>query len=125
MIQPYKPRIANQRPPAGNFVKAALKHDSSGSGKHIYAAADYYSPSQITTEFSQVTGKPAAAIQLSEDTFKSYLSPKIAQEMLENMLLLEDPGYYGGADLKESVSLLDEKPVSWKDFVEKNKEKWL
>lgn len=40
------------------------------------------------------------------------------------MLLLEDPGYYGGADLKESVSLLDDKPVSWKDFVEKNKEKW-
>lgn len=45
--------------------------------------------------------------------------------MLENFLLLEDPGYYNKADLTESLSILDEKPVTWKAFVEKNKAKWL
>jgi hypothetical protein len=40
------------------------------------------------------------------------------------MILLEDPGYYGDADLKESLDLLDEKPVTWKEFVEQNRSKW-
>lgn len=49
----------------------------------------------------------------------------MAQELLENMLLFDDVGYYGGADLTESLSLLDERPTSWREFVEKNKAKWL
>jgi hypothetical protein len=47
--------------------------------------------------------------------------------MYENMLLMEDPGYYAGADLKPSLALLDEgdKLTTWKDFVKANKDKWL
>ena len=70
-------------------------------------------------------GKPAHLNTVSQDSFKAVFPPIAAQELLENWLLLETPGYYGGADLKESLSLLDEKPVSWKDFVAQNKEKWL
>ncbi|XP_044721710.1 nmrA-like family domain-containing protein [Hirsutella rhossiliensis] len=83
----------------GKFVKAAIKHHPKYVGKHIYAATNYYSPSQLLAEFSE--------------------------EMLENFLLTENPGYYGGAGLSESLSLLDETPTTWREFVDKNKAKWL
>lgn len=79
----------------------------------------------MVSQFSEVIGKPATFNQIPQETFKSFMSPENAQEMLENMLLLESPGYYAGADLKESVGLLSEKPSTWKEFVEKYQSKWL
>lgn len=63
-------------------------------------------------------------VQIPSETFKSFLPAAVAQEMLENIQLLEDPGYYTGEPLDKSLALLDEKPVQWKEFVEKNKEKF-
>lgn len=40
--------------------------------------------------------------------------------MLENHLLVEEPGYYNGMDLKESLEALSEKPTTWKEFVKAN-----
>ncbi|KAL7796750.1 hypothetical protein V8C37DRAFT_327260 [Trichoderma ceciliae] len=108
----------------GKFVKAAIKNFPSQSGNRILAAADYYTIDRLISEFSQVIGKPAQAVQISDDKFKSFLSPVAAQELLENMKLLEDPGYYAGEALGESLALLEEKPTTWKEFVEKNKQKW-
>jgi hypothetical protein len=72
-----------------------------------------------------VTGKKVAYREVPHDVFKSFLSEAVAQELLENMLLFQDPGYYGGADLKESLGQLGgDVPTSWKAFVEKNKGKW-
>ena len=95
------------------------KRDST-LGKQIYEAADYYSPSRIVSEFTEVTGKKASWMQIPEDKWKSFLPAAAAQELLENHQLLEGPGYYAGADLKESISLLNEAPTSWKEFVKKN-----
>ncbi|KAL6359887.1 hypothetical protein LRP88_07315 [Fusarium phalaenopsidis] len=108
----------------GKFVKAAIKHFPDTLNKRIYAATNYYTPNRIISEFSEVIGKPATFDQIPSDAFKSFLSPHVAQEMLENMLLLEDPGYYNKADLKESADLLDDKPTTWKEFVQKYKAKW-
>lgn len=108
----------------GTFVNAALKQDTP-SGQQILAATDYISPNRLIAEFSDVIGKPATYTQVPSDTFKSFLPAPVAQEMLENMLLLEEPGYYGGADLSKSLAQLDTKPTTWKAFVEANKEKWL
>lgn len=77
------------------------------------------------SEFSEVLGKPAGFVQIPAETFKSFLPQIVAQELLENFYLTEDPGYYAGADLSESLGMLDEKPISWKKFVEDNKAKWL
>lgn len=79
----------------------------------------------MAADFAEAFGKPCTAIQVDEATFKSFLPPAIAQEMLENMLLLEEPGYYRGADLSPSLALLDEKPTTWKAFVQANKQKWM
>ncbi|KYK54380.1 NmrA-like family domain-containing protein 1 [Drechmeria coniospora] len=108
----------------GKFVKAAIKHFPAQVGKHIYAATDYYSPERLLAEFADVMGRPAVGRHVSHDVFKSFLPAPAAQELLENFLLMESPGYYGGADLSESLSLLEEKPTTWKDFVQQNKQVW-
>ncbi|KAJ6779891.1 hypothetical protein PWT90_08663 [Aphanocladium album] len=108
----------------GLFVKAALK-ETSPSGKQILAATDYITPNKLVSEFSEVIGKPANFFPAPADVFKSFLPPHGAQELLENMLLLQDPGYYGGASLDESHKLIDGKPTTWKDFVTAHKQKWL
>lgn len=107
----------------GLFVKAALKL-SEPTGRQILAAAEYISPNQLIAEFSEVTGHKATFAQVPGDVFKSFLPPQIADEMNDNMLLLQDPGYYQGADLADSLQLLDAKPTTWKEFVEANKAKW-
>jgi hypothetical protein len=78
----------------------------------------------MMSEFGEVLGKPAAFMQIPEEAFKSFLPPPVAQELLENQLLVEDPGYYAGADLSESLSLADGKPTTWKEFVQANKAAW-
>lgn len=108
----------------GLFVKAALK-DASPSGKQILAATDYVTPNTLVAEFSEVTGKTANFFQAPPDVFKSFMPPAGAEELLQNMLLLQDPGYYGGASLAESHGLIDGKPTTWKAFVTAHKEKWL
>lgn len=101
----------------GKFVKAAIKHFPTTAGRRIYAATDYYSPSRMVAEFAEVTGHKAQAVQIPAETFKSFMSPSVAQEMLENILLLGDVGYFDGEDLGPSLALLDEKPIEWKEFV--------
>ncbi|CAH0019885.1 unnamed protein product [Clonostachys rhizophaga] len=107
----------------GLFVKAALKLREP-TGKQILATAEYISPKQLIAEFSEVTGHKATFAQVPVNVFKSFLPLQIADEMNDNMLLLQEPGYYQGADLAESLQLLDAKPTTWKAFVEANKAKW-
>ncbi|RAL00766.1 NmrA/HSCARG family protein [Aspergillus ibericus CBS 121593] len=110
----------------GKFVKAALKHYPATVGQRILAATDYYTPSRIVEEFQQVTGYKAQAVTIPAEIFKSFLPPPIAQEMLENILLLEEPGYYAGESLTPSHELLDkeDQPTQWEEFVSRNQAKW-
>lgn len=109
----------------GLFVKAIIKHFPDTKGKRVLAATDYYTPSRIISELEEVTGKKVTYAETPHDVYKSFLPGPAAQELLENMLLLQEPGYYGGADLKPSLDLLGpEKPTTWKAFVQENKSKW-
>ncbi|KAG5989988.1 hypothetical protein E4U43_004388, partial [Claviceps pusilla] len=110
----------------GLFVKAAMKHFPDTEGTRILAATAYYTPARIVAELAEVTGKKVSYVETPHDRFKSFLPAPAAQEMLENMLLLQGPGYYAGADLQPSLDLLgDDKPITWKEFAEKNKDKWV
>ena len=44
----------------------------------------------------------------------------MAEEFLENHLFIENPGYYNGASLNESLDLLEEKSTTWKEFLKKS-----
>lgn len=109
----------------GIFVKAAVKHSPETFSKQILASSGYFTPDRIISEFEEVTGKKVSYVEIPHDLFKSFLPAAVAQELMENMLLLQDPGYYAGADLKPSLGMLgDDKVTSWKSFVHKNKDKW-
>lgn len=105
-------------------MKAAIKNREKVLGKQIYASVAYYTFEQIVDEFSSVTGKPAKYMKVPGEVFKSFLPENKAEDIYEMLMLIQEFGYYGGADLAESLELLDEKPTEWKEFVEKNREKW-
>lgn len=60
-------------------------------------------------------------MQVSEEVYKGFLPEFMAQEILENHLFIEKPGYYAGETLDKSHGILEDKLVSWKEFVEKSK----
>jgi hypothetical protein len=64
-----------------------------------------------------VTGKKTQYMQIDNKTYKSFLPEFMAQEMLENHLFIEEPGYYGGEGLEKSHELLEEKLVSYKEYL--------
>ncbi|PHH63069.1 hypothetical protein CDD81_6314 [Ophiocordyceps australis] len=101
----------------GKFVKAAIKNAASLNGKHVLAATDYYTIDRLLCEFEQVTGKKASYTQVTAEQYKASLPEAIALEMLETHLFTEQPGYFNGASLGESLALLEEKPTTWKEFV--------
>ncbi|GAO19938.1 hypothetical protein UVI_02043640 [Ustilaginoidea virens] len=109
----------------GLFVKAAVRGGGGGTGERILAATDYYTPARIAAEFELVTGRKMHYVEVPHDEYRSSLPAPAAQELLENMLLLQEPGYYAGADLAPSLALLGgEKPTSWREFVERNRDRW-
>lgn len=121
---PQKAQVPLFNPAAdnGKFVKAAIKNKP--SGKRILAATTYATPEIIAKEFGEVVGKPTHYNRLDEATFKSFLPEPVQQEMYENMVLMEQEGYYGGGSLEDSLALLDEKPTTWKEFVAENTQSW-
>lgn len=94
----------------GKFVKGILLNREKALGKRILGATAYYTLDEIVKEFREVfpiAGKDAKAVELPHQTFKDILgksgSPEVAQEeLLQNMRLLNEFGYYGGAPLEES-----------------------
>lgn len=75
---------------------------------------------RIVSEFEEVSGKKIHFNQVTPEQYKSFLPDFMAEEMLENHQLIEEPGYYNGMSLQESLDALDEKPTTWKEFVKKN-----
>ncbi|KAH6682211.1 NmrA family transcriptional regulator [Plectosphaerella plurivora] len=107
----------------GKFVAAVLSDPETTYGQQVLAASGYYTPKRILSEFEEVTGQKANFYAIDADTYKSYLPPSMAQEMLENHLFVEDPGYFKGLSLDASEKLLADAgtpATSWKEFLEKN-----
>jgi hypothetical protein len=83
-------------------------------------AESYYTPNQIVEEIAETLGIKTAAVKIPQESFTSFLAPELTQGTIENLLVMEAEGYYGGESLEPSLALLEEKPVSWKEFVQRN-----
>ncbi|KIX08900.1 uncharacterized protein Z518_03557 [Rhinocladiella mackenziei CBS 650.93] len=111
----------------GKFVKGILLNREKVLGARIYGASGYYTPERIIADFQAVKpkdGQGGRALQVPEEMFKKVLAskglpPPLQEEMLQNMLLMPQFGYFGGADLKQSQSIVDEPLTTWKEFVAK------
>jgi hypothetical protein len=97
----------------GKFVKGILLNREKTLGKRVYGATAYYTCDEIVNEFKDVypeAGKGAKAVEISHDAFKKGMAqtgaPEFVQEeMLQNMRMMPEYGYYGGAKLDESHSV--------------------
>lgn len=111
----------------GKFVKAMLLNREKVLGKQILGATKYYTLEELVAEFKATypeAGKTARYNELPHATFKAIMgmmgrSEHAAEELLQNMRLLNEFGYYGGASLDESLAILDEKPTTWTEFMKK------
>ncbi|WWD18262.1 hypothetical protein CI109_102712 [Kwoniella shandongensis] len=110
----------------GKFVKAILLNREATLGKYTYGTYAYLTPQQVVDGFKEAfpkAGEGATFQPISDETYKGVLGnfgmPEPVQvEMLENMLLLnKEFGYYAGADLKESLSIVTDKLVTWPEYL--------
>ncbi|KAH9203895.1 NmrA-like family protein [Leptodontidium sp. 2 PMI_412] len=110
---------------AGKFVKGILNNREKTLGKRVLAATKYYSFQEMLDAFKAAfpeAGKTAQYFEAPHDVYKGFLTsaglPEFAaQELLENMRLLNEGGYYGGESLEWSHSLVDGKLTTWEEFI--------
>ncbi|PWY67124.1 NmrA family transcriptional regulator [Aspergillus sclerotioniger CBS 115572] len=108
----------------GKYVAASLRNRSATPGTQLLGAEDYYTPTRILEEFEQVTGNKTQFVLVDPETYKSFIPGPMGQEMLENHLFIESPGYFNGKSLEESKELVANaryKLTTWKEFLEQNK----
>ena len=97
----------------GKFVKGMFLNEEKVLGKRIYGATAYYTPAEIVDQFKELfpnTGKKTVFPQLPGDVFKSIMASTgapepIQEELLQNMRLLPEFGYYGGDTLDSSLAV--------------------
>ncbi|KAH8705810.1 NmrA-like family domain-containing protein [Talaromyces proteolyticus] len=109
----------------GKFVNVALLQRHDMLGKRIYAAQEYYRPSRIVNELSEILDRPARVLSLPPAEFQKLMPDAMAEDLTEMGQAFVSPGYYGGADLATSQKLLQGNLTTWKDFVKHHAERFL
>jgi len=117
--------LLNTAGDTGKFVKGILLNKEKSLGKRIYGATDYYTLDEIVKQFKErypEAGKTAKIVELSHEIFKGIMikagtPAEGAEELLQNMRLMNEYGYYGGAPLEESHSILVDKLTTWNEFM--------
>ena len=97
----------------GKFVKAIFLKKNETLGKQILGATAYTTPAEILNAFKAQypeAGKDASYSELPHQVFKEIVgstgAPEhIQEELLQNMRLLPEFGYYGGEALEPSLSV--------------------
>ena len=97
----------------GKFVKGIMLNKEKTLGKEILGATAYMTPDQMVQQFKEqfpMAGVNAMFVELSHDGYKEGLAkagmPPVGQEeLLENMRLMSEYGYYGGKSLDESLEV--------------------
>lgn len=110
----------------GKWVKAIVLNRDELLGKQVYAATAYLTPKEIVAGFKKAfpeAGATASFFSTSHEQFIGALTgtgmPEFAAvEMLENMRLMAEGGYFGGKEL--SLDILEDKPTTWEEHLKKN-----
>ncbi|KAM3066031.1 hypothetical protein ACMFMF_010651 [Clarireedia jacksonii] len=111
----------------GKFVKGILLNREKLLGKRVYGATEYLTLTEILNQFKElypIAGEGAETIEVPHDVYKANLakygmSEEAQEELLQNMRLMAEFGYYGGDSLNGSHSILVDKLTTWKEFMSK------
>ncbi|KAI0976875.1 hypothetical protein F4678DRAFT_414930 [Xylaria arbuscula] len=109
----------------GKYVKAIVDNKEALLGKRFLGASEYLTAQGVVDTFKEVfpeTGKAAAYHETPKDGFYAFMKgtgmPDFAvDELYENMVLMQDFGYYGGESLDESHGFVVDKLTTWAEFV--------
>ncbi|KAL1745763.1 hypothetical protein HDZ31DRAFT_81735 [Schizophyllum fasciatum] len=112
----------------GKFVKAIFLRRAETLGQRVYGATGYTTPVQILDGFKKVypaVGKEAGFQRLPGDVFKGILGSMglpepVQEEMLQNMRLVFEFGYFGGEKLDWSQSIVEEPLTTWEEYITGN-----
>lgn len=109
----------------GKYIKAIVLNREKLLGKRVPAATEYVTGREILDTFKKAfpeAGKSATYYQIPHEVFlstmKGYGLPDfMATELLENMILCEKYGYYGGASLDETHALVEDHLTTWEEHL--------
>ncbi|KAM0275015.1 hypothetical protein ACHAQH_007664 [Verticillium albo-atrum] len=112
----------------GKVIKSIIVNKEKVLGKRVLGAYKYMTPKELLEEFKAVfpeAGKDATFFSVPHPAYTDILKGMglpdfAAEELLENMRLMDEGGYYGGASLDESHALLHDPLTSWKEFIAQN-----
>lgn len=108
----------------GKYIKAIVQNRESLLGKEFLGASEYSTPQKIVDDFKKLfpeAGAKASFVELPADVYRAAIKQAmqvpdfIAQELYENMRLMEEFGYYFGAALEPSLALVEEPLTSWEE----------
>ncbi|KAI0422574.1 NmrA-like family-domain-containing protein [Xylaria grammica] len=111
----------------GKYVKAIVNNKEALLGKRFLAATEYITAQGVVDTFKSVfpeAGKTALYFETPKEGFYAFMKgtgmPDFAvTEMYENMVLMQDFGYYGGASLDESHGFVADQLTTWAAFIKK------
>lgn len=112
----------------GKYVKAIVLNRDKLLGKQFYGATAYMTPNDVVAVFKKtfpVAGKTASFYSVPHDQYVSILTGMhlplfAAEELLENMRLMSEGGYYGFDSLDESHSYVEDHLTTWENFIKKD-----
>ncbi len=126
-IAPTSPIPLYDTADTGRYVKAIVDNKDALLGKRFLAATEYLTAQEVVDTFKSVfpeAGKTAVYSETPKDSFYAFMKgtglPEFAvDEMYENMALMQDFGYYGGASLDESHGFVADPLTTWAEFIKK------
>jgi uncharacterized protein YbjT (DUF2867 family) len=109
----------------GKYIKAIVLNREKFLGKRLLAATDYVTGRELLDTFKKAfpeAGKTATYYQIPHEVFlatmKGHGFPDfLATEVLENMILCEKYGYFGGAALDEAHALVEDPLTTWEEHL--------
>lgn len=92
----------------GKFVAGILAHIQKPSGRRVFGATDWYTPTDMVSTIEKVSGKKTSFSTLPDEVFEGFLPPAIAKELVDTFRFINEHAYYGpGAKgLAESLKVM-------------------
>jgi len=86
---------------SGPLTCYMFNHPEEFSGKYVHGASEYITPLQIIETYDRVTGDKSVYNSINPE----FLKGKVPDELIENMIWMNDYGYYNGEDISATKKI--------------------
>ncbi|KAI0506944.1 NMRAL1 protein [Xylaria bambusicola] len=108
----------------GNYVKAIVNNKEALLGKRFLGATEYLTAQGVVDTFKKVfpeDGRSAMYYETPKEGYFGFMKSTgmpdfVVEELYENMVLMQDFGYYGGEPLDESLGFVKDKLTTWAEY---------